>query len=159
MITFFMEKFKMLNFRSYEDADFEKLCNIHDQARKQELKFANLEAAFIPFKIASKKEQLFEDYQVYVATKENKVVGFVGFNEEELGWLYVDPKVQGQGIGSKLIDFTLENSTRPFYLEVLEGNPAPKLYLKKGFITIKHESGKMPGNESFSVEVDLMEYK
>lgn len=64
MITFFMEKFKMLNFRSYEDADFEKLCNIHDQARKQELKFANLEAAFIPFKIASKKEQLFEDYQV-----------------------------------------------------------------------------------------------
>ncbi|TDM68416.1 N-acetyltransferase [Lactobacillus crispatus] len=99
------------------------------------------------------------DYQVYVATKENKVVGFVGFNEEELGWLYVDPKVQGQGIGSKLIDFTLENSTRPFYLEVLEGNPAQKLYLKKGFITIKHESGKMPGNESFSVEVDLMEYK
>lgn len=62
MVTFFMEKLKMLNIRSYEDANFEKLCNIHDQARKQELKFTNLETVFIPFKIASKKEQLFEDY-------------------------------------------------------------------------------------------------
>lgn len=52
MVTFFMEKLKMLNIRSYEDADFEKLCNIHDQARKQELKFTNLETVFIPFKIA-----------------------------------------------------------------------------------------------------------
>lgn len=74
MITFFMEKFKMLNFRSYEDADFEKLCNIHDQARKQELKFANLEAAFIPFKIASKKEQYLKTIKFTLQQKKIKLL-------------------------------------------------------------------------------------
>ena len=86
-------------------------------------------------------------------------MGFVAFNDEELGWLYVKPKYQHQGIGSQLIDFAIKNAGRPFYLEVLEGNPAQKLYLAKGFKTIQHESGKMPGNESFHVEVDLMKYE
>ena len=48
---------------------------------------------------------------------------------------------------------------RPAYLEVLTGNPAKSLYLHKGFKFLKHESGKMPGNETFQVEVDLMIYK
>ena len=73
--------------------------------------------------------------------------------------LYVKPEYQHQGIGSQLIDFAIKNAGRPFYLEVLEGNPAQKLYLAKGFKTIQHESGKMPGNESFHVEVDLMKYE
>lgn len=48
---------------------------------------------------------------------------------------------------------------RPAYLEVLTGNPAKNLYVHKGFKFLKHESGKMPGNEAFHVEVDLLVYK
>lgn len=149
----------MISIRKYQEIDFSRLCQIHDQARKQELKSANLEAAFIPLEIAAEKEGLFRDYQVYVAVMENNVVGFVAFNKEELGWLYVDPDFQHQGIGSKLIDFVLGSPYKPIYLEVLKGNPAKNLYLKKGFKTIKREKGQMPGNEKFQVEVDLMKYK
>ena len=67
--------------------------------------------------------------------------------------------MQHQGIGSKLIDFALEHTKRPLYLEVLSGNPAEKLYQHKGFKVEKHESGQMPGNEKFHVEVDLMVYE
>ena len=148
-----------MQIRKYQESDFSTLCEIHDPARKQELAAANLTAAFIPFKIASQKEGLFDDYQVYVAQKDKTTVGFVAFNDEELGWLYVKPEYQHQGIGSQLIDFAIKNAGRPFYLEVLEGNPAQKLYLAKGFKTIQLESGKMPGNESFHVEVDLMKYE
>ena len=147
-----------LEIREYHEADFDRLCQIHDQARKQELKAANLEAAFNPLKIAAIEEDLFS-YNIYVATIDEKIVAFVAFSDDELAWLYVDPSFQKQGIGSKLIEFSLTKMKRPTYLEVLTGNPAKSLYLHKGFKFLKHESGKMPGNETFHVEVDLLIYK
>lgn len=94
-----------MQIRKYQESDFSTLCEIHDPARKQELAAANLTAAFIPFKIASQKEGLFDDYQVYVAQKDKTTVGFVAFNDEELGWLYVKPEYQHQGIGSQFNRF------------------------------------------------------
>ena len=45
---------------------------------------------------------------------------------------------QKQGVGSKLIEFSLSKMKRPVYLEVLTGNPANELYLHKGFKFCKH---------------------
>ncbi|WP_035435035.1 GNAT family N-acetyltransferase [Lactobacillus gasseri] len=144
--------------RKFQETDFDDFCVIHDQARKQELKAANLEAAFKPLKIAAIEEDLFS-YNIYVAAIDEKIVAFVAFSDDELAWLYVDPSFQKQGIGSKLIEFSLTKMKRPAYLEVLTGNPAKSLYLHKGFKFLQHESGKMPGNETFHVEVDLLIYK
>ncbi|WP_270457570.1 GNAT family N-acetyltransferase [Lactobacillus gasseri] len=144
--------------RKFQETDFDDLCVIHDQARKQELKAANLEAAFKPLKIAAIEEDLFS-YNIYVAAIDEKIVAFVAFSDDELAWLYVDPSFQKQGIGSKLIEFSLTKMKRPAYLEVLTGNPAKSLYLHKGFKFLQHESGKMPGDETFHVEVDLLIYK
>lgn len=71
------------------------MCVIHDQARKQELKAANLEAAFKPLEIAAMGEDLFS-YNIYVATIDEKIVAFVAFSDDELAWLYVDPSFQKQ---------------------------------------------------------------
>lgn len=147
-----------IQIRKFQETDFDDLCVIHDQARKQELKAANLEAAFKPLKIAAIEEDLFS-YNIYVAAIDEKIVAFVAFSDDELAWLYVDPSFQKQGIGSKLIEFSLTKMKRPAYLEVLTGNPAKSLYLHKGFKFLQHESGKMPGNETFHVEVDLLIYK
>lgn len=147
-----------LEIREYHEADFDRLCQIHDQARKLELEAANLSEAFKPLKIAAYEEDLFS-YNIYVGQKDKKVIGFVAFSDDELAWLYVDPSFQKQGVGSKLIEFSLSKMKRPVYLEVLTGNPAKELYLHKGFKFCKHESGKMPGNEDFKVEVDLLVYR
>lgn len=144
-----------MKIRKFKKEDFSRLCKVHDPARRQELHYAHLDGAFIPLKIAAKREGLFA-YQVYVAEVENKIAAFVAFKSDELGWLYVAPQMQRQGIGGKLIDFVLEHTKRPLYLEVLQGNPAKQLYLSKGFKVKKHASGQMPGNENFHVEADLM---
>ncbi len=147
-----------IKIRRYQETDFDEMCLIHDQARRQELMAANLIDAFKPLKVAAFEEDLFS-YNIYMAIIAEKVVGFVAFTDDELAWLYVSPNCQNQGIGSKLIEFSLNKMKRPAYLEVLAGNPAKRLYLKKGFELLKHETGKMPGNEKFIVEVDVLEYK
>lgn len=147
-----------LEIREYHEVDFDRLCQIHDQARKRELEAANLSGAFKSLKIAAYEEDLFS-YNIYVGQKDKKVIGFVAFSDDELAWLYVDSSFQKQGVGSKLIEFSLNKMKRPVYLEVLTGNPAKELYLHKGFKFCKHESGKMPGNEVFKVEVNLLVYR
>lgn len=119
-----------IKIRGYQETDFDEMCLIHDQARRQELMAANLIDAFKPLKVAAFEEDLFS-YNIYVAIIAEKVVGFVAFTDDELAWLYVSPNCQNQGIGSKLIEFSLNKMKQPAYLEVLAGNPAKRLYLKK----------------------------
>lgn len=101
-----------LEIREYHEVDFDRLCQIHDQARKKELEAANLSGAFKPLKIAAYEEDLFS-YNIYVGQKDKKVIGFVAFSDDELAWLYVDPSFQKQGVGSKLIEFSLNKMKRP----------------------------------------------
>lgn len=91
-----------LNIRKYEEKDFERLCQVHDPARKSELEYAGLPAAFLPLSIAAEREGLFE-YQVYVAEDKGLVVGFIAFSDTELAWLYVDRSCARQGVGSELM--------------------------------------------------------
>lgn len=134
--------------------DWPALQEIHDLARMQELKFAGLEAAFLPLSVAAVREGLF-DYQVYVAKEAGTAVGFAAFTEDELAWLYVHPKHQRRGIGRSLALFALramEEGEKT--VEVLEGNePARNLYRSLGFTRETLLHGQMPGNEAFAVSV------
>ena len=117
----------------YEEKDFERLCQVHDPARKSELEYAGLPAAFLPLSIAAEREGLFE-YQVYVAKDKGLVVGFIAFSDTELAWLYVDRSCARQGVGSELMRFALERVQDDAEIEVLDGNePALALYAKFGF--------------------------
>ena len=142
--------------RRYREKDFDSLAEIHDGARKQELAFAHLSEAFIPFSIAAEREKLFA-YNVYVAEISDKVVGFVAFCDDEIAWLYVDTASFRNGIGKKLVEFALNNTSENVTIEVLSGNsPALNLYSKCGFHIAETVSGVMPGNEAFSVTVHCM---
>ena len=141
----------------YEEKDFERLCQVHDPARKSELEYAGLPAAFLPLSIAAEREGLFE-YQVYVAEDKGLVVGFIAFSDTELAWLYVDRSCARQGVGSELMRFALERVQDDAEIEVLDGNePALALYAKFGFTTVRMVTGVMPGNESFPVTVHVLE--
>ena len=99
------------------------------------------------------------DYTVAVAMQEGRVCGFAAYADEELAWLYVDPDYMRRGIGSALVRHVIEHTyKRPLCIEVLKGNtPAIRLYESMGFHTTKLCSGKMPGNENFSVTVHCMQ--
>lgn len=146
--------------RNYDKSDWAAIERIHDCARKTELKYANLEAAFLPLRIAAERENLMDYDGFFVAEWNHAVAGFVACTDEELAWLYVDPACMRKGIGRKLSQHALSTFPHIRYVEVLKGNiPAKKLYESLGFHLVKMEKGRMPGNEDFSVEVYLMERK
>lgn len=145
-----------INIRAYAQEDFERLCEIHDPARKRELALAGLSEAFLPLTVAAEREGLF-DYQLYVAEYGGLVAGFVAFTPDELAWLYVEPSHTRLGIGTRLMDFALRHMEGDVTMEVLVGNtPALALYKTFGFTVSETVTGVMPGNETFPVTVYVL---
>ena len=120
-----------LQIRTYEETDWSAIEAVHDRARKIELHLAGLEEAFLPLAFAAKREGLL-DYP----------------------GLYVDPAYRRRGVGRKLSEYALEKHPQIDTIETLKGNEsARKLYESLGFQVEGVESGQMPGNEAFHVEV------
>ena len=98
--------------RPYRDADWPRLCAIHDAARQTELALAGLPNAFLPLEIAAQREGLFS-YTVRVAELDGQAAGFAAFTNDELAWLYVDPALARRGVGRALVEHALTEMGRP----------------------------------------------
>mgnify|MGYP002533025879 FL=1 len=148
----------MLAIRPYRPEDFPGLERVHDRARRVELRYAGLEDAFLPLRIAAEREDLFAYPGLFVAELGGEIAGFAACTQEELAWLYVDPAHFRKGVGRALAEHALQRFPGIRHVEVLSGNaPAQALYARLGFVTAATERGRMPGNEAFSVQVDCME--
>lgn len=148
----------MLIIRPYRPEDFPGLERVHDSARRVELRYAGLEDAFLPLRIAAEREDLFAYPGLFVAELGGEIAGFAACTQEELAWLYVDPAHFRKGVGRALAEHALQRFPGIRHVEVLSGNaPAKALYARLGFVTAATERGRMPGNEAFSVQVDCME--
>lgn len=148
----------MLVIRPYRPEDFPGIERVHDRARRVELRYAGLEDAFLPLRIAAEREDLFAYPGLFVAELGGEIAGFAACTQEELAWLYVDPAHFRKGVGRALAEHALQRFPGIRRVEVLSGNaPAQALYARLGFVTAATERGRMPGNEAFSVQVDCME--
>jgi GNAT superfamily N-acetyltransferase len=142
-----------LKTRLYTPDDWNRVCAIHDAARKDELKAASLSDAYLTLEETAENEG-FHDYNIHVAEHAGNVLGFVAFSPDELAWLYVDPLFYGHGVGKTLIETALRICGGAMTAQVLDGNLAAiATYKKAGFIEIDHLHGHMPGNETFAVSV------
>lgn len=142
-----------MNIRRYTSSDWHRVCEIHDAARRDELAAAGLSDAYLTLAQTADNEG-FDEYEIRVAERDGKVLGFVAFTTEELAWLYVDPLFYGKGIGTALIQAALRETAAPLSAEVLDGNTAAiAVYKKQGFVEMGRSQGRMPGNESFAVSV------
>ncbi len=147
-----------VNIRPDTAADWDRVCQIHDAARRDELAAAGLDAAFLTLAQTAGNEG-FHEYTLRVAEVEGGVMGFVAFTRDELAWLYVDPAAYGQGLGSALIRAALAQAGAPVSAEVLDGNAAAlAVYRKAGFEVVGQEHGQMPGNERFAVSVTVLRH-
>lgn len=148
-----------MQIRAYQPSDWTAVEAIHDVARKDELRLAGLDDAFVPLAQAASNEGLF-DYRVVVAQEDGQTAGFAAFSEDELAWLYVAPDKRRKGVGSALIDYALSQINGDVTVEVLRGNePALAVYRKAGFVLQKTVSGQMPGNEAFRVTVHRLVFR
>ncbi|MBK1690480.1 GNAT family N-acetyltransferase [Rubrivivax gelatinosus] len=144
--------------RPYTADDWDRVCQIHDSARRDELEAARLESAYLTLEQTAENEG-FHEYTIRVAEIDSVVVGFVAFTTEELAWLYVDPQIYGRGVGTALIHAALGETKTSLCAEVLDGNEAAICaYRKAGFDIIGRDSGQMPGNEKFNVSVTILRH-
>jgi GNAT superfamily N-acetyltransferase len=138
--------------RLYKQNDWESVCDIHDRARIDELKNSVGLDAFLTLEQTYQNEGLF-DGEVWVYEFENKVIGFMSLNDNELTWLYVSPEHYKKGIGKALLQKAIEIVKDSIFTEVLCGNDvAMSFYLSQGFEVVQKTKGKLAGNELFEAE-------
>ncbi|RVU71606.1 N-acetyltransferase [Lactobacillus xujianguonis] len=143
--------------RRYQSTDFEQLAQVMDQGRLQELKAEGLEEVFIALKDAPYLKY-FLSCDIYVAEKDEQVVGFVGLGRRRLDFLYVLPGMQGKGTGSALMKTALAKLPRPVRLDVFTDNERAKnLYQKFGFKVIETRTEKWSDEFPVVFSEDTME--
>jgi ribosomal protein S18 acetylase RimI-like enzyme len=147
-----------MHIRPYTPDDWTRISEIHDAARKHELNASGLIAAFLTLEQTAESEGLF-DAKILVAEESNEVRGFAAHSDDELTWLYVDPRYYRQGIGRCLVRAMVNASPNPLSLDVLVGNEAAlSLYLSEGFSVTRQVSGKLAGNERFAAAAYVLSY-
>lgn len=144
--------------RTYEAADWPRICAIHDAARHDELAAAGLSEAFLTLEQTYENEALFGG-DVAVAELRGEVVGFAACTADELTWLYVDPGRYRQGIGRALLRHALAAAPGRVSTEVLAGNEAAlAFYLSQGFRVVRKAEGRLVGNETFPASAFVLEH-
>lgn len=73
-------------------------------------------------------------------------IGFIGLNYNKIEMLFVDDKLRGRGIGTKLLNYAFDNYNVDEVVVNEENNKAHKFYLKHGFYDYKREHLDEQGN-------------
>ena len=108
--------------REYEERDWPEVSRIHDLARPIELEGSCDPRTFVPLADDKNDLQEFLNSRKLVACYETRIVGFIGIDASTIGWLYVDPKEAGKGIGRRLVREALVRVRQGASVFVLEGN-------------------------------------
>ncbi|MCS7202749.1 MAG: ribosomal protein S18-alanine N-acetyltransferase [Dictyoglomus sp.] len=127
-----MEKKSEINIRNMTEKDIDEVYEINRLSFSSPWSKESFEREIFSNKIAN----------YFVAEKENKIVGYIGFwqifREAQITTIAVHPDFRGKGIGEALLDYVIDlcrkNSIEAIVLEVRVSNTiAQNLYLKKGF--------------------------
>jgi ribosomal protein S18 acetylase RimI-like enzyme len=142
--------------RPYSDADWDAIARIHDAARLDELRNSAGVEAFLTLAETAEPEGLF-DGSLWVAEVDDTVAGFVAVDDDEVTWLYVDPRRYRRGVGRALLRHALATAGPVVEVTVLDGNPAAlALYLSEGFTVTETRTGPLVGNEAFTATGHIM---
>ena len=145
-----------ITIRPYTDGDWDAIARIHDAARLDELRDSVGVAAFRTLAQTAEPEGLF-DGQVWVAELDGRVAGFVALDDDEVTWLYVDPRRYRHGVGRALLRHAVAAAGPRVEVTVLDGNPAAlALYTSEGFTITETRTGALVGNEAFPATGHIM---
>ena len=85
-------------------------------------------------------------YDIYMYVVEEKVFGFICYYNHKIEMLYILPQHMNRGIGTKLLQYVLDNYKENLEIGVAKNNPvSTHLYKKHGFIITKEEDYDVSG--------------
>jgi GNAT superfamily N-acetyltransferase len=85
---------------------------------------------------------------VWIATLDDKIIGFMEIKDGWLNHLYILPNFQNKGIGTLLLDKAKQLNPKGIYLWIFEENEeAIKFYEHEGFILKEKRTKEQTNNE------------
>jgi len=97
------------------------------------------------------REKLFKENHIWGAVEARKIVGIIAFSFGWIHQLYILPRFQGQGIGTRLLAIA-QVETSQLQLWTFQKNAlARQFYEAKGFVAIRQTDGS--GNEEKEPDV------
>lgn len=142
--------------RPYRDSDWLAVSLIHDLARPIELEGSCDSRAFVPLAEDQADLLQFRQCRKLVACFDERVVGFIGTSDNEIGWLYVDPAETGKGAGRLLLRAAVASIEGRASVHVLDGNSrALNLYQSEGFVIVDSFRSRNNGYPCTVLELSL----
>lgn len=122
--------------RAYHDDDLRTLLDVWYQASLLAHPF--LDAAFLSQERATIAKVYMPMADTWVYVREGRVVGFISLLGHEVGALFVDPPVQGRGIGRALMDHA-RASRELLEVDVFKANRMGRRFYKACGFTLERE--------------------
>jgi ribosomal protein S18 acetylase RimI-like enzyme len=123
----------MMQLRPLRSADLDAVSAIHLAACRVAYRFMNWDCSLAELREWYSGKVAEWDW-AQVAEHRGLVAGYIAMKGTHIDQFFVDPPLQGQGIGAALFAAALERGLRPLTLDVFEANrPARRFYGKRGF--------------------------
>ncbi len=134
-----------LSIRKYHPQDFERICEIFSLSKKIEMSFSGIDIEIISLEKDENLKTDFEKSQIIIAEFGNEILGFAGYNNDFISFMFVHPDYFGKGIGKALIKEVLINCQHAHLAVLKENVPAITLYKSFGFEIEKEFEGVYRG--------------
>lgn len=95
---------------------------------------------FLSYHSMDNIKEAIDNEKVYLFKMNNEYIGTGSISNNEIGRLFILPKYQGKGYGTKALDF-LEKEVFKDYNEITLSSsfPAYELYLKRGYVPFEYK--------------------
>lgn len=121
-------------------ADIEQIVALHKRSYSET--YPDFTATHTPEEDLAHFSEVVETQEVHVAKDNEKVVGYIAFTSGEVGKLYLDPDVQGQGLGKTLLDIAKAKNDSLSLWTYQANENAQRFYEKQGFVAAEETDGE-----------------
>lgn len=137
--------------RKYKDSDVDAVVSVWRTA--SDLAHPFLSKAFQDKEQGNVRNVYPQFAQIWVKEIDGKTVGFIALIENEVGAIFLDPKLHGQGLGREMMDYAIQQKGS-VTLDVFKENAlGRRFYDRYGFVAIKEyqhaDSGQMTVTMAF----------
>lgn len=137
--------------RKLKNTDIDKLMDIWLESTVRAHSFISREYWESNYKVV--KDVYIPMADTFVYEEDGEIKGFISIiNNEFIGALFVDVKFQGMGIGSKLIDYSVEKYKKLTLAVYKENQKSVEFYTRKGFKIIEEGLNEDSGYTEYIME-------
>ncbi len=122
-----------ITIRKYNEADYLQIDRIFNLSKKIEMSFSGIEMEILSINEDGNMKQLFTESEIFVAENSDSILGFAGYKENLISFMFVHPQYFNRGIAKRLLSIVSQTIKNPWLVVLKENIPAINLYRKYGF--------------------------